>query len=176
MNQILDITLRDTIDAAFERGYRMKEAAEEAVSAMAQAGRLLNQKKASLNHGEWSDWLKDNLPTRYKEGEHEVWQRTANNWMKIAKILDTYPAAILDRAHNIRQLFQLAGAIPEGESGCNPPRQISLAPQDLIGGYDRWWTTKGVNLTVDLVAAWPMEQREALREKLKPAAELYAAI
>lgn len=91
-------------------------AAAARVRAVVDAGKALSDVKASMPHGLWEPWMKENL--------EKVSPRTARNWMKMHEFHEANGDSIFDDVKSLRQAYKLAGIIPEVSSaGTNRNRE-----------------------------------------------------
>ena len=92
------------------------------------AGGLLNKAKANMDHGEWSQWLKDNC---------QLTERTAQRYMRLAENRQMLEAEMKSKSATVadftlRQAERLITARPGSKPGSKS------APEDAkaIGGND----------------------------------------
>jgi hypothetical protein len=174
----------EQLDSAITRALgeydKTRLAVQSTWTAMADAGRLMILKRESLPHGKWERWLDDHIPAIYKlpgrkqsiQAGNEAWYRTARNWMKLADTIDRCPPDALDQPHTIRQLFALAGMLPEGEHAPNGDRPAPL-PADIVSRIKRVTGRIREEISGTAFRDWPDELRMSLRTELEPLVELY---
>lgn len=94
--------------------------AQMAIQAALLCGRLLNQAKGELEHGEWEQWREANVP--------DISKVTACKYMKFAKVNH---GLHLESCASLTQAYRAAGILPEPEpdntkSSTKPPQPKPL--------------------------------------------------
>lgn len=134
-----------------------------AVAAAVNCGKLLLRVKKLVGHGKWLRWLADNCP--------EISDSTAQNWMRVAS--NPQVLGNLEGFNSLKQLYQAVGIMPLPQKA----NTLSLPVVDIYSTVASNVAKKiqsGCSLLNDVpINEWPQEQRDALKEKLKPAVQLY---
>lgn len=161
-----------SIHEAMDSEHSMLLGIKSAISSMNKAGSVLHEIKKQLQHGQWLDWLKQNKPNAVDSDE--AWIVRAQRWMKISTVIsECKNPELLDRAQSVRQLLQLAGAIPDGETTQALPQMSEATPTVLISKFTRFFSGITPSITPEIINSWPEADRKNFRETLKPAAEMY---
>lgn len=178
---IQKVTAADVTTAvrlAHEARNRARAGNHQCFLAIAQAGQSLRLLKETIPFGDWLNWLSANLPEWYqpqfdeagsKEEKDAVvyaWIRTAQNWMKVAKHLEETPDSALEQPHTIRELFKLAGMLPEGEPTATTIDPPPPAPSEVIARLSRVSKSLRGELDTAKLAKWPQEEKQRLRNEL----------
>jgi hypothetical protein len=160
-----------------------RDAVQKTWIAQAKAGRMLAIKRESCAHGQWESWLKDHMPKQYfgegtkrsagdLKAAFQAWYQTSRNWIKLADTIDRCPPDALERAHTVRQLFALAGMLPEGQDSQNGERPPPL-PAHIVWRIKRIAGRIREEISGSTFRDWPDELRMSLRTELEPLVELY---
>ena len=109
--------IEDLLFATLDAVSRFRVGQREAVGAALEAGRLLNQAKGRLQHGEWGDWL----------GRVGLAGRTASTWMKLSG-MDLTAEEVIDRG-GINAAAR--GSKPKSASEADLPGDLAEAEAEI---------------------------------------------
>ena len=128
-------------------------------------GEALNDAKAIIEHGKWSNWLKANCP--------KIHQTTANDYMRIAAHPDEIKGALSIRAAlkllpatKSRKPKTPKGGMVEPDPEPQPEETLSnLAPDEVFKMLRTKWTSKDLDELGKLIADH-LEKQEAREHEL----------
>lgn len=126
----------------------------------ADIGRGLKYHKQQVGHGGWLEWLEENL--------QDLTSQTARKWIKLAEAVDS-GRLDLDSARSIRQAYILAGILPDPDDAASG---TSPSPTNYLVYLDRFENA----IRCIEVEKLPAQDRQKLRDRLKPIATLYAQL
>jgi hypothetical protein len=139
------------------------EKGREAILKARECGQHLISAKEAVGHGGWLTWLAN---------PNHGWNltaETARKWMQLAEV----PIEQLEQALSLRQAYIAAGILPEphrwekqSSSLPGPVKWMSLV-RKTIAEFEPYRTK---------IETIPTNERESMKEQLKPLVELYARL
>lgn len=150
----------DAVQAALAAEDQAKASVQMLLRSKVEAGRMLEIKRRSLEHGSWLPWLAEHLT---------ISERTARNWIKLAQFADRYGAADIENAQTVRAAYVLAGLLPE-------PEPSDGQGKPAIEGWELHLHRAEKALLRVSVEALDDPQRQSLLERLRPFLELAARL
>lgn len=136
-------------------------AALKTIQLVIEQGKDLLAAKTQAGHGLFLPWLAANFPKT---------PRTAQLYMAVAIKCET--VSYLDDAKLQVELFKVAGLLPETEPQLSAGGGLVVPPIIQRLNFVAEWLAK----ESDKVSTWNAEQREAMKEKLRPVVEIYALL
>lgn len=158
--------ISEAVDLANTLLKRTMELVPQTIAAMVRAGQLLLVERAEREQGEWMDWLKFNVPNISRE--------TARKWIRLAVFNKTH-AGKLNDATSVRQAYQLAGLLPEAESGSSSSGKSNDRDAYLVHLL-RSQTYLSAQLAAQPLESWPAERKSELKQKLEPFVAVYSRL
>jgi hypothetical protein len=151
--------INDCFDEATHAALKVQEGCGNAIKAMWLGGAKLNEVKEALGHGKWLAWFKRHCP--------RISIETARRWMRFAKRAHVTD---LESYEGRRQALLATGVLPEPQPDpAEEAKQVNFTPAMVT----RWASSFTRRIAHEAVLSWPEEDRNEVRETLRPLVELF---
>jgi hypothetical protein len=156
--------INDAVAQANDLLTKTMELVPQAIKAMIVAGSKLKKKREQIPQGDWYTWLESNVKNCSRE--------TARRWIRLAEFNETHKGKLND-ATSVRQAYQLAGLLPESESGSSSSGGRATDADAYLVHLLRSETYISAQIAAQPIDEWPKQRRESLKERLQPLVEIY---
>ena len=161
------VRLQDAVTAALDARDQTMAAIEFGIKKIVDAGALLSVFRDRIPDGDWIAWQEANI---VQFTQDRISRQTVAKWIRLAKFDQLYPGK-LDDAVSVRNAYQLAGILPEAESGGSSQKGNGG------GGYLAELAKTVSHLNAQLaqrpLEQWSPSDRQVLKSRIEPLVAIY---